>query len=428
MNLPSFIRSIKFRFIVSIIIVLLLNTSITNGILVGIETLGISFNETVGLWVNNMTNVLLTTAIVYFLLEYFILRPIRKIQKKIQQFEDGDTTVRITMDKNDEISSLGRQVNHFFENIDRLETSREHQLEVMEREAKSINERIDQLTSGIDQTEEMSNAISSHSQNALATFEETTSVSDSLNDGMEYISSTLSHLNQSLQTMTENANIGKEHITDVTSSIQTVSSRSNDMSESLHKLSKDMNSINDIVALINDISEQTNLLALNASIEAARAGEHGKGFEVVANEVRKLAERSVEATQQISTTVSSILNDVELNVSKAKDGAETIDSSIEKIEDMSEQFENIIQNVFTNTQAIEDISSNIHSMTDSSKEIASAMQTETASTEKMVDQLVEMNRWIENQSSELDNIRDSVSQLHDSFHSLDDENIKSETH
>lgn len=140
------------------------------------------------------------------------------------------------------------------------------------------------------------------------------------------------------------------------------------------EMGKHSDEIGAIVETIEDIAGQTNLLALNAAIEAARAGEHGKGFAVVADEVRKLAEKSTLATRQISDLIQGIQTTVSDAVAAMKEGAEEVEAGMAGTAQAGEVFAGILQAVEVVQQQVESIASAAQHMSGSSAELTTAMQ------------------------------------------------------
>jgi methyl-accepting chemotaxis protein len=150
-----------------------------------------------------------------------------------------------------------------------------------------------------------------------------------------------SHLNDSFSKVTEIVDNGQSEIKNVRVSMDEIENTVTSAKDATQFLLEQMDQINSILGEINSIASQTNLLSLNASIEAARAGEHGKGFGVVANEIRALAEQSSFAASNIHT-ILELLSDTTKDVSnKVSSGADSVVSGIDKVTTLSDFFETL---------------------------------------------------------------------------------------
>ncbi|CUA86506.1 methyl-accepting chemotaxis sensory transducer with Cache sensor [Gulbenkiania indica] len=239
---------------------------------------------------------------------------VRDAMREISQGE-GDLTRRIDVTGEDEVAQTAEAFNQFVARLNGM-------FRELREEAVRLAAGVIEVSGSVERLAEDSHRLADiSSSNAAAIEQVTVSVSHIADAARE----TDTLVRATGQASEESA----REMEGISTGMQDTRSAVNDLADLLLSLEKRSQEITTITNVIHDIADQTNLLALNAAIEAARAGEQGRGFAVVADEVRKLAERTGQATLEISGTISSILAETSRAVSNMRSTAEAVDNSVE---------------------------------------------------------------------------------------------------
>ncbi|WP_419095556.1 methyl-accepting chemotaxis protein [Alkalihalobacterium alkalicellulosilyticum] len=241
---------------------------------------------------------------------------------------------------------------------------------------------------------------------------------DDVNAGQEKVTQTVTNA----ETSTLVAKKGEQAIIEAIQQTEEMKKTVQSASQSVATLGKQSQEIGSIITIITNIAEQTNLLALNAAIEAARAGEHGKGFAVVADEVRKLAEQSSHSSKQITDLISNIQEEttmsvqlmdenlvaVERQVTLIGKGGESLKSIVKQAEETeldakatTEIFERLRANTIKVLEATQEVSSIIEETAASAQEVAAGAEEQAATVEEITASTTELVKMAEKLNDEV---------------------------
>lgn len=300
-----------------------------------------------------------------------ISRPIKAIRTYLVDLSQNKLNMPdLVYKRQDEINDLAESLNLMKNNLSDMIgkiSSVSHTLaassEQLSASSEETNKATEQIASSIMSVSESSDRQSQMAQQSMNTVE-------TIAERIKSIEESISRVNTSSEMSAERVERGQEGIQASAKVMTNIKHTTSNVSTSVHKLGEESKQIGKIINVITDIAEQTNLLALNAAIEAARAGEHGKGFAVVADEVRKLAEESSQSATDIRTLIEKIQVEIEKSVDMMKENETVVIEGQQKIDGTGKAFD-----------AIQSATTDIASRT---KEMLGAIQSISQGTTDMV--------------------------------------------
>ncbi len=339
-------------------------------------------------FVSTAVIVLVLAGFVAMLFRIMIVRRLIKLDNNLEDVAsgNGDLTKRIQVTSNDLIDRIGRHYNEFVEKLHRT---------------------ISEVVSATAQISASSNKMQKATDESRTDIMQQSSEIDLAATAINEMAATVNEVAKNAATAAESAQnadsesrLGMDIVNNTISSIGDLAKEVDSASEVINKLEKDSESIGAILDVIRGIAEQTNLLALNAAIEAARAGEQGRGFSVVADEVRTLANRTQESTEEIHSKIAKlqagtqnavkVMNEgksrAQLSVDMAAKAGSSLKSITEAVATITEMNTQIASAAEEQSSVSEEINRNIVSVRDYSQKSSETVE-QSAESSKMLTQL-----------------------------------------
>ena len=335
-----------------------------------------------------------------------IANPLVDIARKATLVADGDLNQEFAMVRGDELGSLATSLEQMVANLrsriaeagqksrEAEEQSRKAQAAMEEAHAakETAEAGSKALLQAAEQVDQVVNRLSTATEELSAQIEQSSRGTDMQRERVSSSATAMEEMNSTVMEVARNASVaaegsdrarqkaeqGEQIVQQSVNAINTVQADTDILRKNMKELGQQAEAIGAIMTVISDIADQTNLLALNAAIEAARAGEAGRGFAVVADEVRKLAEKTMNATKEVGSAITGIQNGTKHSITAVEQTTENLNGATGLVEKSGEALALIVQEV---SETASQISS-----------IATAAEQQSAASEEITSSLNEINR------------------------------------
>lgn len=366
------------------------------------------------------------TGIIGYIAAYVIIKPLKELEEAAGKAAEGHLQQEIKITKSeDEIRALSIAFDKMLNNLQSIVKDIEYHFEETNEAARKMKEASDEATEHTELIRSSMDEISGGAENSSEAVQRTAEAVEIVLELAGEVQQKAAHSKTKASEMLETLTSTKEVVSGLVSGIEKITAEQEKSLHNVEQLKQNADRILDINMLVGDIAEQTNLLALNASIEAAHAGEHGKGFAVVASEIRKLADQSTDAVQQISGLIKTVQEDVNNvvemiseNVSYAKAEAEhgqktnsAFETMAVSVQDVAEEVEVISSLINQQMQSVKDTNQQTQEVAAVAEETSAGAEEVNASIHEQAQMMEEINRLSTNMKEQAARLNEQIKQL-----------------
>ncbi|WP_350344542.1 methyl-accepting chemotaxis protein [Proteinivorax tanatarense] len=335
---------------------------------------------------------------------FTITKPLTQLVKDVQNFGDGDFTVRCKVNSKDEVGVLSSTINETIIKLGNLINSIKNVSEELNQSSENLAANSEETTASSQEVTKAVEEIAKGANEQAADGQQ----SASLTMGLAEKFGDMQKANEEMLKLTEDVKKANKHENSTLEGLNKTTEDSkvvvDKISHAIASLNEKTNSIGDILEVINSISQQTNLLALNAAIEAARAGEAGKGFAVVAEEIRKLADQTGQSTEKIQQIVQDISTESNNSVEIMEGLKEESQQQAQAVMDMDGSVRSITTAVDSISSKINEIASFASEMQSDNEEIVEVIEKISSVSQQTAASTEEVNASMEQTSQAVEEV------------------------
>jgi methyl-accepting chemotaxis protein len=330
--------------------------------------------------------------VLIFLLANSIIGAINNLRDHAKELSssDGDLTKKLDESNKNELGEVSHEINKFIDKVREIINN-----------SKDLSSQNSSISNNLLTT---SDKVKTAVENSTHIVGETTKRANFIKNNMDKQIVEANDSKEDIVAANMQLNQANKIIFDLTKDIQFSAQVEVELSQKISQLSNDAEQIKDILVVIADIADQTNLLALNAAIEAARAGEHGRGFAVVADEVRKLAEKTQKSLTEINATVNIIVQSI-------IDSSEQINSNATRVEELSNSANSV-------EKTIQQLSITMEEATQMADQSVTNYTRTGENMEKIINDISQINQLSEKNTKRVEEISNAAEHMNDMTQTL----------